>query len=357
MLKASQLATGGGRIKNAMMGIRSMKSAFWAVMTAGLLGGRAWGAPAVDFNRDIRPILSDNCFACHGPDKNTREAELRLDTREGLFRTQDGVSVVVAGKVGESELYQRITTGERGDLMPPPKSGKRLSERQKELIKKWIEEGAEWKGHWAYVPPTRPGIPAASDPGFARNAIDHFILQKQREAGLRPGAQADRVTLLRRLSLDLTGLPPTVDEMNAFLSDQSPQAFERQVDRQLSSRHYGERMAVFWLDLVRYADTIGYHSDNPRNISPYRDYVIAAFNANMPFAQFTVEQIAGDLLPNATTWQKVGSAYNRLLQTTEEGGGTAEGVCGQVPVGPREEPVGGVAWGDDGLRGVPRSQV
>ena len=208
--------------------------------------------------------------------------------------------------------------------MPSKESGKSLTEAQIATLKAWIEQGAEWKGHWAYIKPSRPTVPLVADAKVARNPIDAFVLAKLKDADLKPSPEADRATLIRRVSLDLTGLPPTPDEVRAFVDDDKPEAFERVVDRLLASPRYGERMASRWLDLVRFADTIGYHSDNPRNIWPYRDYVIRSFNENTPFDRFTVEQIAGDLLPDATLEQKVASGYNRLLQTTEEGGAQAK---------------------------------
>ena len=282
---------------------------------------------AIDFNRDIRPILSENCFACHGPDKNKRQAELRLDTKAGLLspRDKDVLPTVIAGKPGESELFQRVTAADDDELkMPPTGKGKALSAAQVATLKAWIEQGAEWKGHWAYIKPTRPKVPLVADARDARNPIDAFVLAKLAGTGLKPSSEADRSTLIRRVSLDLTGLPPTQSEVRAFLDDDKPEAYERVVDRLLASPHYGERMAARWLDLVRFADTIGYHSDNPRNIWPYRDYVIESFNKNTPFDRFTIEQIAGDLLPDAGPRERVASGYNRLLQTTEEGGAQAK---------------------------------
>jgi hypothetical protein len=273
---------------------------------------------SIDFNRDIRPILSENCYFCHGPDKNKRKADLRLDTKGGLFDEIDDVRPVVPGKPAESDLLRRITTQDEEDHMPPAKSNKSLSAKQVALIKRWIEEGAEYKGHWAYIKPVKVAEPSIN--GNVKNAIDKFILAKLKEHDLQPGVEADKITLCRRIYFDLLGLPPTPQQVDAFTKDQRPDAYEKLVDELLASPHFGERMAVFWLDQVRYADTIGYHSDNPMNVSPYRDWVIAAFSQNMPFDQFTIEQLAGDLLPNSGVSQKVASAYNRLLQTTEEGG-------------------------------------
>lgn len=279
---------------------------------------------AIEFNRDIRPILSENCYACHGPDSHKREAELRLDTEAGLFGAGAQRQPVVPGKTADSELIARITSTKSDHVMPPADSGKKLSARDIALLKKWVEQGAKWQGHWAFIAPVRPALPGTIEPGFTRNEIDQFILARLQAAGLKHTAEADRITLIRRLSFDLTGLPPTIEEVDRFVSDTSPDAYEKLVDRILESPHYGERMALYWLDLVRFADTAGYHSDNPRDIAPYRDYVIQAFNQNMPFNRFTVEQLAGDLLPTPTLWQKVASGYNRLLQTTEEGGAQAK---------------------------------
>ena len=280
---------------------------------------------ALDFNRDVRPILSEHCFGCHGRYARARKADLRLDTREGLFRDLGGTAAVAPGKPDESEVYLRVVAEEDDLRMPPPKAGRALARSQVETIRRWIAQGAEWKGHWAYIAPTRRAVPAVKDDGgFARNEIDRFILARQRERGLRPSPEADRVTLIRRLSFDLTGLPPAPEEVDAFLADDAPGAYERLIDGLLASPHFGERMAVAWLDLVRYADTGGYHSDNHRDVWMFRDYVIRAFNAGLPFDRFTVEQLAGDLLPDPTADQKVASGYNRLLMTTEEGGAQAK---------------------------------
>ena len=297
--------------------------ALLAATGAALAGGPGGGAE-VDFNRDVRPILSENCFACHGPDKGQRKADLRLDTKDGLLAEHDGVRNVVPGKPDESELYLRIIAHDPDERMPDPKSGKSLSPEQVAAIRGWIAQGAAYQGHWAYLKPRRPELPAPDGPESAPNPVDLLIRARLRAAGLAPSAEADRVTLIRRLSFDLTGLPPTRAEVAAFLADPAPDAYERLADRLLASPHYGERMAMSWLDAVRYADSIGYHSDTSRNVWPYRDYVIRSYNENLPFDRFTVEQIAGDLLPDATQAQKVASGYNRLLQTTEEGGAQAK---------------------------------
>ena len=299
-----------------------------AAITIGSLVAVASAAPVdrplpqtIDFNRDIRPIFSENCYFCHGPDKNKRKADLRLDTHDGLFSSHQDGQTVVPRQPEQSELLRRITAADPDVRMPDPKSNKRLSDRQIALIRKWIEQGAPWKGHWAYLKPLRPTIPAADDDAaFVHNPIDSFILAGLKDAGLRHAPEADRVTLIRRLSFDLTGLPPSESDVQSFVTDNAPDAYDRLVDRLLASPHYGERMAMQWLDLVRYADSIGYHSDNPMNVWPYRDYVIRAFNQDKPFNQFTREQLAGDLLPGATQETRVASAYNRLIETTEEGG-------------------------------------
>jgi hypothetical protein len=274
----------------------------------------------VQFNRDVRPILADNCFSCHGPDKARRKAKLRLDTRDGLFSAIETRYPIVPGQPEKSEVYRRLITHDPDDRMPKSKTGEALSPRQIDVIKRWIEQGAKWEGHWAYRPPIRPPVPEVKRSSWPLDPIDNFILARLQTEKLRPSADADKRTLLRRLSFDLTGLPPTPEEVTAFEADKSPLAYEQAVDRLLASPHYGERMAESWLDEVRYADTDGFHADNYRSVYPYRDYVISAFNADMPFDRFTWEQIAGDLLPDATTAQKIASTYNRLARSTEEGG-------------------------------------
>ena len=281
------------------------------------LSATTGAAGKIDFNKHIRPILSDNCFSCHGPDEKHREADLRLDTREGATAENGGTRAIVPGKVEDSELFHRITTTDPDEVMPPKKSHKKLSQGEIQQIKQWIEEGAGYDSQWIYKRPAKQSPPAI--PGV-QHVIDRFIRASLAENGLAPAAEADRITLLRRLSFDLTGLPPTTDEITAFVADRSPGAYEKQVDRLLASPHYGERMAAKWLDLVRYADTVGFHGDQNVSQSPYRDYVIHAFNSNMRYDQFTRENLAGDLLPDATLYQKVASGYNRLNMTTEEGG-------------------------------------
>lgn len=273
-------------------------------------------AEPIEFNRHIRPILSNACFQCHGPDRNTREAGLRLDIREEAVQA----GAIVPGDSAASAMTARITSDDRDSLMPPPHSEKRLSAEEIALLRRWIDEGAAYQPHWAYLPPREHPAPAVANDAWVRNPIDRFILAGLEARGLRPAPETDRATLIRRLSFDLTGLPPTPAEVEAFASDNRPDAYERLVDRLLASPHYGERMAISWLDLVRYADTVGYHGDQVRGAFGYRDYVIGAFNANMPFDQFTREQLAGDLLPNPTLEQKLASGYNRLNMVTREGG-------------------------------------
>jgi hypothetical protein len=268
----------------------------------------------VEFNRDIRPILSNNCFSCHGPDNNLRKAKLRLDQEESAK------TVLASGKPLESELYKRLVTTEAADRMPPAKSNKYLTKEQTELVRRWIEQGAKYQKHWSLLPPQVAKTPAVKDVAWPANPIDHFVLARLEKEGVKPSHEAARVTLLRRLSFDLTGLPPTPQDVDAFVADKSPNAYEKVVDRLIGSKHFGERLAVYWLDVARYADTAGYHSDNHRDVTLYRDWVVNAFNTNQPFDQFTIEQLAGDLLPNPTAEQKIASGYNRLLQTTEEGG-------------------------------------
>ena len=275
----------------------------------------------VDFNREIRPLLSDNCFQCHGPDEQQRMGKLRLDTKDGAFAKP---GVIVAGDAATSRLFKRVSSTNPAAMMPPPQSGHKLTEQQIATLKRWIDEGAQWNEHWAFIPPKRPELPVVKQTAWPRNPIDHFILAKLEKEGLKPSLEADKATLLRRVSLDVTGLPPTLAELDAFLADKSPDAYEKAVDRLLASPHYGERMALQWLDLARYADTHGYHIDSHRDMWPWRDWLIKAFNANKRYDQFTVEQLAGDLLPNATTEHKIASGFNRNHMINFEGGAVPE---------------------------------
>ncbi len=277
---------------------------------------RAADDDAPTFNRDVRPILSDRCFTCHGPDANKREAELRLDAAEGALEM-----TIVAGDAEASEVMARVTSDDPEYQMPPPDSKKKpLTDSERDVLRRWIDAGAKYESHWAYIPPQRLAVPAVERGDWPRNPIDAFLLARLEAASIEPSPEADRATLIRRLSLDLTGLPPTPDEIDAFLADERPDAYEQLVDRLLASESYGERMASWWFDLVRFASTVGYHGDQEHNVLPYRDYVIKSFNDNLPFDEFTIEQLAGDLLPNPTMWRLIASGYNRLLQTTHEGG-------------------------------------
>lgn len=275
---------------------------------------------AIDFNREIRPILSNKCFACHGPDEKVRKADLRLDTPEGIFADRGGYFAVVKGKPEESDLVRRINAKQPNKAMPPRKSGKTLSPADIDLLARWVKQGAPFTRHWAYIPPSRPSLPPVKDTSWPRNPIDHFILTRLEAEGLKPAPEADRPTLIRRLALDLTGLPPTQAEVEAFLKDSRPNALEELVDRLLAKEAYGEHWARMWLDLARYGDSAGYADDPLRTIWAFRDYVLRSFNANKPFDQFTIEQLAGDLLPNPTEEQLVATAFHRNTMTNNEGG-------------------------------------
>ena len=287
-------------------------------MAAAAAAASATTAGPVQFNRDIRPILSDHCFSCHGPDVQKMKGGLRLDVREAALRpAKSGKKAILPRDAAGSELVHRLLTDDADELMPPPEAHKPLKPEQKALLQRWIAEGAEYQGHWAYQPIVRPSVPPGPE---GEGGIDRWVRSHLDSAGLKPAPEADRRTLARRLSLDLTGLPATPEMVATFEADNASGAYERMVDRLMSSPQYGERMAIGWLDVVRFADTIGYHSDTPRNIWPYRDYVIRSFNNNKPFDQFTREQLAGDLFPNPTMEERVASGFNRLLLTTEEGG-------------------------------------
>ena len=277
----------------------------------------------VDFNFDIKPILSDRCFLCHGPDRLQRKAELRLDTKQGLFKSIDedeGMHVVMAKSLQKSELYRRITSKDDDTRMPPVDSGLRLTDFEKRLIKKWIEQGAKWNKHWSFIPLKPVRVPRLKNERWVQNEIDRFILQRLKKEGIAPSKQATKEKLIRRLSFDLTGLPPTLEEIDNYLADHSPQAYEKVVDRLINSPRYGERMAVDWLDVARYADTYGYQADVYRAVWPWRDWVVRAFNENLPYDKFITWQIAGDLLPNATRDQKLATSFNRQHRQTNEGG-------------------------------------
>jgi hypothetical protein len=275
---------------------------------------------AIEYNRDIRPILSENCFACHGPDSASRKANLRLDKREVAIE----LGAIVPGKTDDSELVARIHSGNPDELMPPPKTKKMLSKEQKQVLERWIAGGAEYQPHWSLIAPKRPTPPRVKNEGWVRNPIDRFVLAKLEGIGLSPAPEADRHTLARRLSLDLTGLPPAPSDVAAFVNDTTPDAYDKLVDKLLESPRWGEHRGRYWLDAARYADTHGIHFDNYREVWAYRDWVINAFNRNVPFDQFTIEQLAGDLLPNRTLDQEVASGFNRCNITTNEGGAIDE---------------------------------
>ena len=294
------------------------------IVIGGVLPG--CGDPAlpdeITFNRHVRPILSDNCFRCHGPDAGSREAELRLDLEEeAKAEREDGYRVIDPGRPGRSELVRRIKLDPTDeDYMPHVDANKSLTDLEIAILEQWIDEGAEWEPHWAYIKPERPALPdKRSLRGFV-NPIDRFVARKLEEEGRQPAPPADSITLLRRVYFDVIGLPPAVDVVDAFMADKTEDAYEQVVDTLLASPHFGERLAISWLDVVRYADTNGFHSDVHRHIYPYRDYVIQAFNDNKPFDQFTIEQLAGDLLPEPTLQHRIASGFNRLNQITKEGG-------------------------------------
>ena len=302
----------------------------WRLAGFAVVTGLSWLLPAaagefISFNHDIRPILSHNCIACHGPDEHERQAGLRLDQRDGaIAELASGLKAIVPGKPGESELVARIRETDPDTIMPPPESNHVLSAAQKDLLISWIAAGASYQPHWAFVPPKHHSLPPVANRDWAGNWIDLFVLAGIEEAGLEPAADADEITLLRRVTFDLTGLPPSPAEVDAYLAADPANRYEQLVDRLLASPRHAERLAAWWLDLVRYADTVGYHGDQTHNASPYRDWVIAAFLDNLPFDRFTLLQLAGDLIEPATDEDPadrvLASAYNRLLQTSHEGG-------------------------------------
>ena len=296
-------------------------AAMAVLMSLGVLPA-AEKAPAkakVDFSRAIRPLLANKCLKCHGPGQQQRASELRLDLRKSAIGT-----AIVPGRPDQSELVKRITSKDPQKRMPPPESKLELTDPEIALLKAWISDGADYTVHWSFVPPVRPEPPKVAGSGWILSTIDRFVLSRIERAGLKPSPTADRESLIRRLTLDLTGLPPTGSEIDRFLSDKSLRAYERLVDRLLSSQHYGERMAQTWLDLARFGDTNGYENDSERSMWLYRDWVINAFNTNMPFDRFALEQVAGDLLPHASTSQQIASGFNRNTTYNEEGGSDPE---------------------------------
>ena len=299
-----------------------MKLPILAALLLGSLGMAS--AKSISFNRDVRPILSSKCFFCHGPSEKSRKADLRLDLEEHAFRELDGLAAFVRNNLEDSEAWHRITSEDPDEVMPPPEFKKELTGKEIETLRQWILQGAKWEGHWAFTPVTKPTPPKNDLAHWARNPIDEFVLANLAERGLRPSPESDRRTLIRRLYFDLTGLPPTPEQINQFLLDHSPDSYERLVDGLLSSEAYAERMTLVWMDASRYGDTSVFHDDGPRDMWPWRDWVLNAYKYNMPFDQFTVEQLAGDLLPSATEGQKIASGFNRNHATTDEGGVIAE---------------------------------
>jgi len=289
---------------------------FLLVLTAAAPSSILAADEPVSFGRDVQPILARRCFACHGPDEEHREAELRLDLPDSAIDS----GVIVPGEPESSELLRRVLSSDEYERMPPPEADEPLSDKERDLLRKWIESGAEYDPHWAFVPPVRPETPDMANQDWPRNAIDHFVLARLEAADLQPSPEADRYTLVRRVYLDLIGLPPTPAEADAFAGDTSPDAYERLVDRLLESEHYGERWARVWLDLARYADTNGYEKDRPRSIWKYRDWVVDALNADMPFDEFTIQQLAGDMLPDATESSRIATGFHRNTMLNEEGG-------------------------------------
>ena len=293
---------------------------FWGCRREGPISE---GADSVDFNLHIRPILSDRCFKCHGPDANQRKANLRLDIREkalAALKDNPEVHVIVPGKSSQSEVFRRISSPDTSQIMPPFNSNLKLKEEEIELIRKWIDQGAVYKRHWAFIPPKPPVIPEVVQDGWAKNEIDRFVLTKIEEAGLEPSKEADRERLLKRLCLDLTGLPPSLELQMKFLIGNSSGVYEQTVDDLLNQPQYGEKMAVYWMDVARYADSHGYQDDGLRTMWPWRDWVIHAFNQNYSYEQFVTWQLAGDLLPNATKEQVLATGFNRNHKITQEGG-------------------------------------
>ncbi|HTN01936.1 MAG TPA: DUF1549 domain-containing protein, partial [Planctomycetaceae bacterium] len=293
------------------------------ILVGSLLLGPAGSLTADDtlqFNRDIRPILSANCFQCHGFDGKARQAELRLDIPDGAFTEHDGHVAIKPGQPDASEVWKRISSTDKDTVMPPPDSHKELKPAEKELLRRWIEQGAGYQKHWAFEAPVRHPEPTVKNEGWVRNPIDRFVLARLEREGLAPQPEADRATLIRRVAFTLTGLPPTPAEVAKFEADQAPDAYEKMVESYFQSPRHGEEMARHWLDVARYADTHGLHLDNEREMWAYRDWVIRAFNANQPFDQFTIDQLAGDLLPQPSLDQLIATGFNRCNVTTSEGG-------------------------------------
>lgn len=298
-------------------------ASLWLLAAALALVGQATTTAApgkIDYNRDVRPILSENCFSCHGFDESSREADLRLDVAESALADRDGMPAIVAGDLAASEAWRRITSEDEFEVMPPADSHRELTAEQKEILRRWIEEGAVYAKHWAFIPPVKRALPEVADESWVKNEIDQFVLARLEAQGLKPSEEASRRMVIRRLFLDLIGLPPSVEEVEAFVADERPDAYEQLVDQLLASPHFGERLALEWLDAARYADTNGFSIDGGRHMWLWRDWVISAFNQNMPYDQFLVEQLAGDLIPNRSDNQLVASGFQRNNMVTHEGG-------------------------------------
>ena len=293
-----------------------------AILTlAGMVSSLSAQKDGISYNRDIRPILSNHCFSCHGLDEKHRKAKLRLDLREEAIMSRDGIQAIAPGSIEDSESWMRIISDDEDDVMPPPETHKSLTTEEKKLVRQWIEQGAPYEGHWAFIAPKKSELPKVQG---AQNPIDAFVQDRLKKEGLAASPSAEKHTLLRRVYLDLTGLPPTLEELDAFMNDQSPDAWDKVIDDLMNRTAYGEHMARFWLDLARYADTHGLHLDNERSMWLYRDWVVKAFNQNLPFDEFTRWQLAGDLLPDRTLDQQVASGFNRCNVTTGEGGSIAK---------------------------------
>jgi len=321
----ADVASSDGVCTEMMLSLpRILTIEFVAATVAGLLVTAASRAEPVDFDRDVRPILSDRCYACHGPDAAARQADLRLDLKESALAARDGKPAFRPGDPAQSEALRRILSEDPGERMPPPDSNLELSAEEKQLLASWVDEGAPWTNHWAFIPPQQPELPTVKDAAWPRQSLDYFVLAHLERAGAGPSPPASPEKLLRRVTLDLTGVPPTLEELDQFLADPSAAAYEFAVDRLLSSPRYGERMAWDWLDAARYADTDGFQGDPTRTMWPWRDWLIRALNDNMPFDQFTLEMLAGDLLPDATPDQVVATGFNRNHMHNGEGGRIAE---------------------------------
>ncbi|HCU87557.1 MAG TPA: hypothetical protein DGP39_08510, partial [Verrucomicrobiales bacterium] len=292
---------------------------FWAILLLAGLVPVSFADDKVQFNRDVRKILAANCFSCHGQDAKKRKGKLRLDEEYGALEPKDGVAAIVPGNLEESEAWQRIISDDPDELMPPPVSKNTLTAEEKDILKRWIQQGAKYEDHWAFIAPKKPAAP-----NNAKNPIDVFLQRRLTKEGLKPAALAKPETLVRRVYLDLIGLPPTPKEVDAFLADKSANKLERLIAQLMKRPAYGEHMARYWLDLARYADTHGLHLDNERTMWPYRDWVVRAFNQNIKFDDFTRWQLAGDLLPEPTMDQKIASGFNRCNVTTSEGGSIGE---------------------------------